>query len=617
MKLRISLISTVFFLIFCWMNTLTGQSIERVEPPNWWTGMKNTELQLMVRGKDIAQLNPRINYPGVELYQVRKVSNPNYLFLDLRLSRACQPGTFSIDFLNGTKVESSYNYSLAAREKGSAMRAGFDNSDVMYLITPDRFVNGKPKNDNVKGMKEKANRDFKGGRHGGDIKGLSKSLKYISEMGFTAIWLNPLLENDMEEYSYHGYSTTDYYKVDPRYGDNEEYRKLISDANKMGIKFIMDMIANHCGLFHWWMDDLPTKDWINQWPEFTGTNHRKTLIQDPYASELDKRILTDAWFVPTMPDMNQKNKLVATYLIQNTIWWIEYSGISGIRMDTYPYADMDYMADWTVAVMNEYPNFSIVGEEWYGDPSVVSYWQKDKINPNGYTSELGSLMDFPLQEALVKSLNEKEEWGKGLITLYEALAKDFAYSDPMSLVTFPDNHDMSRIFQQLNKNYDHYKMALAYILTIRGIPQIYYGTEILMTDDGDHGVIRSDFPGGWKGDTVNAFTGKGLTEQQKQAQEYLKSLLLWRQGSSAVHTGKLVHFLPENGTYTYFRFNDSETVMVILNKNEQSVSLELDRFAEVITGKRSAKDALTGQAYDLSRSTIDVPAKTSLILEVF
>ena len=363
-------------------------------------------------------------------------------------------------------------------------------------------------------------------------------------MGFTAIWLNPVLENDMPDYSYHGYAATDFYKVDQRFGSNEEYRALIAKAKDKGIKIIMDMILNHCGSEHWFVKDMPTDDWVNFGGEYVNTSHRRNTVQDIHASEYDKRMFSDGWFVKTMPDLNQRNPLLATYLIQNTIWWIEYSGLSGIRMDTYPYPDKDFMTDWTCAIRAEYPNFNTVGEEWVNNPAIVSYWQEGKDNHDDYTSCLPSLMDFPIQYALAQALvQEEKQYGSGLIELYKMLSQDFLYADPYSLVVFPDNHDMDRFFTQVNEDLDLFKMGIAYILTLRGTPQLYYGTEILMDNEGapgDHGIIRTDFPGGWKGDEVNGFTGKGLSEQQKEAKAYIKKLLNWRK-TNASHPPRQAH----------------------------------------------------------------------------
>ncbi len=593
---------------------LFAQKINRIEPPNWWIGMKNPQVQLLVHGNGIGELTPSLQYPGVKLESTVKVKSPNYLFLNLTIDETAKPGTVHIAFNQNGKAVETHNWELWQREPGAAQRKGFDNADVLYLITPDRFANGDPKNDDVAGLREKANRSLVGGRHGGDIEGMRQHLDYVAAMGFTAIWLNPVLENDMEKYSYHGYSTTDFYKVDPRFGSNESYRQLAKEANAKGIKLIMDMIVNHCGLEHWWMKDQPMDDWINFPGKYQETNHRKSVIQDPHASQIDHKIFTDGWFVPTMPDMNQRNPYMATYLTQNSIWWVEFLGLAGIRMDTYPYPDMDYMADWTKALMDEYPNFNIVGEEWHESPAIVSYWQKGKMNSNGYTSDLKSLMDFPLRTALSRSLNStnvNSSWEP----VYDIMSQDFLYPNPMDLVVFPDNHDMSRIFTQLNEDVDLFKMAIAYVLTTRGIPQLYYGTEILMKNPGteDHGIIRSDFPGGWAGDPVNAFTGAGLTDQQKDAQSYIKKLLQWRKTSSAVQWGKLTHFLQRNGVYVYFRHDNQQRVMVAMNKNPTSQQLDLERFAEMLKGYSKGKDVMSGKIYDMGKG-IELPGKGALVL---
>ena len=617
MKLNQFILLFVFVLLS--ISGISQNKIERIEPPNWWVGMKNTELQLMVYGDKIGDFNPTINYDGITLHQVVKVKNPNYLFIDLSIAPETNAGKFDIQFQKAGQTVETHSYELLAREPGSAERTGFNNSDVMYLITPDRFANGNPRNDEIEGMHEKLNRSFKGGRHGGDIEGIDQHLEYIKDLGFTAIWLNPLLENDQKDYSYHGYSTTDYYKIDARYGSNESYQTLARKAKAMGIKMIMDIIVNHCGSEHWWMNDLPTDDWINfNEGTYVQTNHRKTVIQDPHVSEFDRTQMTDGWFVPTMPDLNQRNPLLATYLIQNSIWWIEYAELAGIRMDTYPYPHMYFMTDWTKAIMDEYPDFNIVGEEWFSSPSIVSYWQRGKINPNGYTSELRSVMDFPVQEALRTALTAPESWGSGWINLYEMLGMDFEYADPDNLVTFPDNHDMDRFYTQVGEDLDLFKLGLSFILTTRGIPQLYYGTEVLMGNSdapGDHGVIRTDFPGGWEGDPVNARTGEGLTEKQIEAKAYIKQLLNWRKDAKVIHDGKLTHFLPNDGVYVYFRYNETDKVMVLLNKNATSSTVPLAVFKEITEGIKYGKDVLSGKQYRFGE-TIEVPAKAALILEL-
>jgi glycosidase len=590
--------------------------IDRVEPPNWWVGFENHNLQLMVHGDAISDLMPRVDYPGVEVESVVRVENPNYLFVNLEIHNDAVSGEFEIFFSNENGESQRYLYELNQRESRSASREGFNNSDVIYLITPDRFVNGDTSNDEMPEMKEGLNRADPDGRHGGDIRGIINSLDYLDELGFTAVWLNPVLENNMTRTSYHGYSTTDFYRVDPRYGSNEEYVELNEELDKRGMKLIMDMIFNHCGSEHWWMDDMPMDDWINHYPGYKITNHRRTVNQDPHASEADTKGMVDGWFVPSMPDLNQQNPFMATYLIQNSIWWIEYAGLEGIRQDTWPYPDKEMMADWTAAVLREYPNFNIVGEEWSNNPAIVSYWQKGQQNADGYECYLPGLMDFPLQGAVSSGLSAEESWGEGLIEIYEALANDFLYPDAGNLVVFPDNHDMSRFFMQVGQDVDLQKMGVAFFLTTRGIPQIYYGTELLLTHEGDqHGDIRADYPGGWTGDAVNAFTGEGLTQQQVDFREYMRKIQNWRKSNEVIHTGQLTHFAPENGTYTYFRHSNDDAVMVVLNKNETETTLSTQRFNEILYPYASGTEIISGKEIN-DLSNITIPARSVFIVDL-
>lgn len=608
-------LAIIIFLLF--LNTFAQSGkLERVEPMFWWAGMKSPELQLMVYGEDISKADVELSYPGVKLESVSKVQNPNYLFVNLLLDSDVQPGKFEIQFKQEESTVASYLYELKKREKNSSKREGFNSSDVIYLITPDRFVNGDPGNDWVEGMKEKPNRSDKDGRHGGDIQGIINSLDYIQKLGFTAVWLNPVLENNMTRVSYHGYSTTDFYKVDPRYGTNEEYRKLNDELDKRGMKLIMDMIFNHCGSEHWWMEDLPMDDWINNYPDIKITSHHRTVNEDPHASESDKKAMVEGWFVPSMPDLNQRNPFLAKYLIQNSIWWIEYAGLEGIRQDTWPYPDKYMMAEWTKKVLEEYPDFNIVGEEWSLNPAIVSYWQKGQTHHDGYENYLPSLMDFPLQNAVSTALNNDEAWGSGLIQLYEMLANDFLYPDADNLVIFPDNHDMSRFYVQVGEDADLLKMGVAFFLTTRGIPQIYYGTEVLIRHDGsEHGNIRADFPGGWSGDKINAFTGEGLSSAQKDMQNYVSTIQNWRKNKTVIHNGKLMHFAPENGIYVYFRYNDNDKVMVILNKNTSEQNLSTQRFSEMMKGYKTGKEIISGQNLQ-SLSNIKIAPKSAMIIEL-
>jgi len=611
-------IFTLFMaLVFMAASARAGDAIKRVEPLFWWVGMENPELQLLVYGDNIAGLKPRIDYPDVQIKRVIRVENPNYLFIDLHIGRQAQAGSFDIAFTRQGKAIERHTYELKSRDQKGPSHQGFHSGDAIYLITPDRFANGNPGNDEVPALEEGKNREDKAGRHGGDIQGVIDHLDYIDRMGFSAIWLNPVLENDMPHHSYHGYATTDYYQVDARMGSNKLYQKLSEKAGERGIKLIMDMIPNHCGSQHWWMDDLPMDNWLHYQDSFRVTNHRRTTVRDPHAAEADHKKFTHGWFVSAMPDMNQDNPLVANYLIQNSIWWVEYANLSGIRIDTYPYSGKEFMAQFTCRLMQEYPNLNMVGEEWSMNPAVIAYWQRDKENADNYTSCLPSLMDFPLNNALISALNEEEGWGSGWIKAYEALSNDFLYANPHNLVIFPDNHDMSRFYTQLDENYDHYRLGIAYLLTMRGIPQILYGTEILMSHPGTdaHGAIRSDFPGGWPSDQKNAFTGEGLSGKKLQAQAYMQKLLNWRQQTPVIHQGQLTHFAPQNGVYVYFRYNEQSKVMIVLNKSEEKQTLRLERFSEILQPGSQAREIITGKTFTLEKQ-LEVPAKTPMILEI-
>lgn len=611
-----------FLLLFILGSSLYAQKTERIEPPFWWVGMNHNQLELLIYGENISQFTPSVDNKNIQILAVKKTENSNYLFLNLDLSKAIS-GKFNINFSKkGKRNNFSVEYELKERSENSKLREGFNSSDVIYLITPDRFANGDVTNDIVKTMNEKTiDRKNDYGRHGGDIKGITKHLDYIDDMGFTAIWPTPVLTNDMKSSSYHGYAMTNFYQVDPRFGTMEEYVELSKSAKNKGIKLIMDQVANHIGLEHWWMKDLPAHDWINYQDEFLKnnmvvTNHRRTTNQDAYASVKDKNLMSEGWFVSSMPDLNQRNPLLAKYLIQNSIWWIETLDLGGIRQDTYPYSDKQFMSDWAGAIMKEYPNFSIVGEEWSSNPLLVGYWQEGAKNKDGYISNLSSTMDFPMKNAIVDALNEAESWDKGFVKMYEGLANDFSYANPSKIMIFPDNHDMDRIFTQLKENVVNTKMALGYILALPRISQLYYGTEILMQNSakpGDHGLIRTDFPGGWKDDNINAFKGEGLTTDQAEMQSFLKKVLNYRKNSEAIHSGKTIHFAPENGVYVLFRIKNDEIVTVILNKNEKPISLNLNRFEEVGLAGKSVKNILTGETF-IFENNLEIGSKGVLLL---
>ena len=601
----------VILLLICSISY--SQQIERIEPPFWWEGFKNTSLQLLVYGENISNLDFNIKSNIVELVSVEKAENPNYIFLNLEVNDKGRSGDFDIDY-GGNSIK----YNIHKKELDSDRHNGFDTSDVLCLITPDRFINGDYSNDNHPDMLEKANRG-PWGRHGGDLKGIRDILNYLIDLGYTAIWLNPILENNMVKSSYHGYSTTDYYKVDPRFGTNEEFKNLTKKADRMGVKMVMDIIPNHSGSEHWFVKDPPFSNWLNFNNSYSQTTHRRETVQDIHASEYDEKNFVDGWFVQTMPDLNQNNKFLSKYLIQNAIWWIEYSGIKGYRVDTYPYSDKDFMSDWTYEIMNEYPYFNIVGEEWSDTPIVTSYWQAGKVNHDGYVSYLPSLMDFPLQINFAEALNDEITWGNGFVKPYRTLASDFLYGDPYNLVVFPDNHDMTRFLTQVNNDLNLFKMGLVFYTTVRGIPQFYYGTEVLMNSNDNprsHDVIRSEFPGGWNDHEVSALTGKGLTNDQIEFQNFFKKLLNWRKNNKVVHQGKFIHFTPkeQEEIYSYFRILGNKMVWTIFNRKDEAQSINLDKYQEVLKGESKGYDVIYEKSIDLNK--LKISPKSALIIEI-
>ncbi len=589
---------------------------ERVEPPFWWSDMHHTELQIMVYGEDIGLTTAVIDHPGIRLKESVSVASSNYIFLYLDIAETA-PGTYPIRFMAGGETMFVYDYVFNERESGSRYRQGLNASDAMYLLMPDRFANGDPSLDNQPGMLERANRDDPSGRHGGDIPGIIKHLDYIADMGFTAIWLNPVLENDQPRYSYHGYATTDYYKIDPRFGTNEDYRNLVAIAEDKGIKIIKDLILNHCGHHHWWMDDLPAPDWVNQWDAFTRTTYRMTTIVDPHGSQYDYDRMVNGWFDTNMPDLNQNNRLLAQYLKQNAVWWIEYSGIQGIRMDTQPYADRFFMSDWASYIRLEYPYFMLIGEAWMGVPAMVKYYQGGHHNHDGYNSNFPSVFDFALYDAIGQAFNEGDGWSTGMMRLYNTLAQDFLYQDPYNLVVFGDNHDTDRFYTRVGADIDKLKMALTFIFTTRGIPQVYTGTELLESafEHDGHGELRTNFPGGWPGDPVNAFNREGRTDEQNLIVDHISNLLNFRKNTPALHYGWLLQFVPEDNVYVYFRYDETETIMVVLNNNDDSKELILSRFREGWEGYTEAVDVLSDRSFN-GFDTWTISANSSMVLQL-
>lgn len=590
----------------------------KIDPAFWWSGMEETELQLMVNGESIADYTPEIISPNVRIKEVVHLESPNYQLIYLDISNSI-PESFDILFTNG-KSQLKYSYELKERNPDRLNIESFDSSDVLYLIMPDRFANGDPSNDQIPmRMPYKIDREHHSARHGGDLKGISDRLDYLADLGVTAIWLNPVLENDMEGGSYHGYATTDYYKVDPRFGTNEEYAELIAKAHSMGMKVVMDMIFNHCGSDHPWLYDVPSADWFNNLDEYVQTSHMKEMYFDPYASNYDWDKMVDGWFVPTMPDLNQRNRHVAKYLIQNSIWWVEYSGIDGIRQDTYPYADYDMMVDWIEAVEKEYPNYNIVGEAWLNNPIGTAFWQRNSpLNPND--TKLKSVMDFRFMGlSHTAFFEETGEWNGGLHGIYDHMTYDFIYPDIYNVLRFLDNHDTDRYLKEYPADLSDlsgWKQGITFLLTMPGTPQIYYGTELLMhgTKSRADGDIRLDVPGGWPGDKVDHFTLEGRSDLQNEAFNFLSQLLHWRQGNDVIAYGDMKHYVLQKGVYAYERYIGDENVLVFMNGTSNEVEINLDRYSESIGGKTTWKDFLSDRNITLG-STLTLSPKEILLLE--
>lgn len=605
----------LFFILFSY--SIFAIDVKNVEPAFWWAGMKNTELQVLLYGDNIVKSEVSITAKSTKIKEVVKLENANYILLYLDLSRAT-PEKFDIILQEG-KQKKVIPYEIKERKQGSSQRVGFNASDVLYLIMPDRFANGDPSNDAIPGMREsKVDRNGQYTRHGGDFKGVSDHLDYIHDLGVTAIWFNPVLENDMKEGSYHGYASTDYYKVDRRFGTNQEFVDLVDKVHTKGMKVVMDMIFNHCGSEHYFFTDRPSRDWFNFPDKYVQTSYKTMSQFDPHASNFDKKLSADGWFVETMPDLNQRNPHVAKYLIQNSIWWIEYSGIDGIRQDTHPYADYDMMAQWCKEVTEEYPDFNIVGETWLNNNVGVAFWQKDSKLAHPKNSYLRSVMDFPLTDIMNSAFDqETTDWGQGFSRIHEYLAQDIVYANTMELLIFLDNHDTSRFYkkEEDTSNLNRYKQALAFLLTTRGIPQIYYGTEILMAADkseGD-GYLRRDFPGGWAGDKVNAFEAKDRTPNQNEAFDYTRKLLNWRKGNEVIAKGTLKQFVPYNGVYAYERKYNNRSVVVILSGSDSEKTISLERYKEILP-KSQAKDIISGNTISLGE-TLTISPRKVLILE--
>ena len=614
MKQTLLIIMAVFS--FLGFKTPVQASIKKVAPTFWWAGMKNTELQVLLYGEDISSSDVSLTSSDVYLKEVVRQANSNYLILYLDLKEA-RPQKFDIVLKKGRKV-TKVPYELKERIRKGTDIEGFTSSDVLYLIMPDRFANGNPDNDVIPGMLEnKVDRNEQFGRHGGDFKGISEHLDYISDLGVTAIWLNPTQENDMKDGSYHGYAITDYYQIDRRFGTNEEFCNLVNEAHGKGLKVVMDMIFNHCGSENYLFKDRPQDDWFNFRSNYVQTSFKTASVMDIHASDYEKTIATDGWFTQVMPDLNQRNRHVARYLIQSSIWWIEYAGINGIRQDTHPYADYNFMSTWCKEVLEEYPHFNIVGETWLNSNVLVSYWQKDSKLAAPKNSNLPTVMDFPLTDLMSKAFDEETtEWSGGLYRLYDYHTQDLVYANPMNLLIFLDNHDTSRFCKNEEdaKNIVRYKQAITYLLTTRGIPQIYYGTEILMAADkseGD-GCLRRDFPGGWKGDKVNCFTAEGRTDLQNEAFDYTRKLLNFRKNNEAICKGTMKHFSICKGVYVYERKYNDKSVVVFMNGTDEKQTLSLVPYREILPSS-SVTDFISGKNVVLDEE-ITLDSRETLLL---
>ena len=612
-------------------NRTVTPNVTRIDPTNWFADMQDPTLQLMIYGKDIKFADVTTDYPNVKIDSLVRLDSPNYLLIYLNLKGA-KPGEVTLTFSNKNGKKTTKKFQLKAREMAGADRKGFDISDVLYMLMPDRFANGNPKNDVIKGMEDQlCDRNEPSLRHGGDLEGLRQHLDYFTDLGVTALWLTPVLENDRpadggKHSTYHGYATTDYYRVDPRFGTNEEYKALVDECHKKGLKVVMDMIFNHCGDYHPWakhtridengktIKDYPSKDWFNSPNYELQTSYKLTPVLDPYASKVDMKETVDGWFVPSMPDLNQRNPHVIKYLIQNSIWWIETVGIDGIRMDTYPYADRQAMADWMKVLNKEYPNFNTVGETWVTEPAYTAAWQKDS-KLSDINSNLKTVMDFAFFDRLSQAKNEEtDDWWKGWNRIYNSLCYDYLYTDPSSVMAFIENHDTDR-FLGNGKDSTALKQAYALLLTMKRIPQLYYGTEILMngTKAETDGNVRQDFPGGFPGDKVNKFTPEGRTKAENAMFDWTRRLLHWRQNNDVIINGSQTQFIPQHGVYVLARQHNGKTILTILNGKKADNQVDVARYAEVIGSHTTATDILTGTTVDLTKN-IPLTQRQAMVL---
>ncbi|HEY8928676.1 MAG TPA: glycoside hydrolase family 13 protein [Mucilaginibacter sp.] len=611
----------VLFIAACCLAMALGSfaqvpALDRVEPMFWWVGMHNPNVQLIVHGNNIASRKVELNYPGVKLVAVHKVENPNYLFIDLRIFSGTTPGTFPIKFVKAGEKTLTYSYVLKARNHSADRAQGVTAKDLIYLIMPDRFSNGDRSNDIKADMREKTiSRDSMFSRHGGDLQGIMNHLDYLKDLGVTAIWLTPAVENDEPKASYHGYAVTDHYKIDARYGTNELYKQFVDKCHSMGMKVVMDLVHNHAGTEGYTILDMPMKSWVHQWPKYTRSNFKYEAVMDPHGSAIDRKLMLDGWFDHRMADMNENNPYVQNFLTQNHIWWIEYAGMDGLRLDTYPYNDPEYMAKWAVDVKAEFPRMTIFGEVLTPYPYTQAYFTQGNTVNRGMDTHLPAVTDAAVKDAIYAALNDRDGWDNGVTHLYATIAQDFMYQDPTRNTIFLDNHDMSRVLSMVNEDINKYKSAMALLMTLRGVPQMYYGDEILMKNySNPDGLVREDFPGGWDGDKKNKFTAADRSDKENDAFNYVRKLANYRKVTPALHDGKMMQYLPEHGIYVYFRYTDRQTIMVVYNSNEEEKTTPTARYDQRIKNAKTAKNVMTGETVDLPKLTIG--PKSTLVLEL-
>jgi glycosidase len=614
MKRRLLIVSLLFLFLHGNANEI---KLNGIYPTNWWVGMKNQKLQLMLHGSGIAENNFTISYPGVKLLKVNKVENKNYVFLDLQILPGAKPGLMKINYSGNGK--GSFEYEIRPRRKGNGTQyaQGVTASDFIYLIMPDRFSNGDEANDKIEHYTDKSlNRDSIFHRHGGDLQGVINNLDYLKDLGVTSVWLTPVFENNMPDRTEHGYAITNHYKVDERLGGNLAYKRLGEEIHKRGMKLIQDAVYNHVGLQHFFIQDLPMKDWLNQWPKYTNTTYKDQPIFDPYRSISDAKIMTDGWFTTQMPDLNQRNSFVANFLIQHAIWSVEMYGVDGWRIDTYIYNDLDFMNRCNKALMDEYPKITLFGETWVHGVLNQAYFTQNKLNLP-FKSNLPGVTDFQTHMyGILPALTENFGWTEGVNKLYQTLANDYVYPDPMKHVIFLDNHDKTRIFSTVNEDPAKLKMAIGWLLTSRGIPQLYYGTEIMMKGVANpDGWVRLDFPGGWKGDQANKFQSTGRTNQENEIFNYTRKLANYRKNASAIKSGKLMQYVPVEGVYTYFRYDDKQSIMVIMNTDNGEKTIDMNRFSESFKNYSKARNIET-ERIDALNATWKIPGKSIWIMEL-